>query len=163
MTDHEFAPVDPFALQQNEVVRVCTAAGDQTTLQGVVALVDTKNLYVSVLFDGTQYPVALPMPDWVFQTEVDAAFVPTADGLYIDDDEPEQASAQIFRLRDGEWTDLLTGESVSPDELPNLAPLRAFSPGQNFQPPPAAEPTPEEQPAEDPAAEQPITTEGDPA
>lgn len=150
MTDaHEFAPIDPFALQQNEVVRVCPAAGEQVCLQGVVALVDTKNLYVSVLFDGTQYPVALPMLDWVFQTEVDVRVVPTADGLYIDDDEPEQASARIFRLRDGEWSDLITGEVVSVDELPNLAPLRAFSPNQNFQAAPAAEPTP--------------VTEGDPA
>lgn len=133
-----YKPIQPFHLQSAERVHVRPAGLEsENFLCATVRLVDTLNGYVTVEFDGTQFPVALPAGDWEYEVLQKPPSAPQVDGLYIRPEEVDEGmnASSLLRRKDAKWSDLLDparGE-IPEEEIPSVVPLRAFA-TQNVAP-----------------------------
>jgi hypothetical protein len=164
MSHETFEPAEPFGLQTSQRVQVRSDGTDENFLTGMVVLVDSANGYVSVLFDGTTIPVAIPAAEWTFGCVVPESHVPQEDGLYVRKEEALAGTppSSLLRRRDGHWADLLGDptQEIPEAEIPPVMPMRpmgttpAPAPTTNTTPiptqPPAEEPAPEPTPEETP-------------
>lgn len=132
MTEDIYIPVEPFALQMTQEVRVKPGTeGDCESIRGRVVLVDTASRYVSVMFQGTTVPVALPADEWRFELKQDLSHIPQEDGMYVQEDEAALSMADVSALyvrKSGEWRNMMGDPTEILDvlELPPLSPLRAM-------------------------------------